>query len=317
LVPERAEYFPAKTKCSPGRNCHEMIPNEMQVTRPDYAFRPGKGAQTWRFVESTHETQQNHEISKCFVPPYSTSFRNVEPQVVGCYSEQVLRITYGCQSFYKPLFSRDVSRTASYPIQGNAPPPVMFLPGNQFSMPDPYLPEFEGLRNGQVHEDNSNHTNYSAPRCDMALPYYFNRRKSHHKTQTEMTAFWSQSCSRVIDCQLQEREVEPVSGTWCHPEAAVNQENTAVARSSVPYSCTTSSQAEQVPIFKTATISPLPGRKDPYKQRSKFAASAESLNLHEQKGSGIEKSVDFRYCEEKYDLCDAPIFQILCETTTV
>jgi len=185
-VSERGDYFPTKTMCSWLRNSHEMIPNEVHVTFPEYASAPVQGTQTWSFAQSTNETQRNHEISRCFVPPYSG---NVWPQVGSCYSEHDQFITNKNYSFNKPESSRVVSR-ALYLEQENVPLPSMFLHRDHFSMPDPYLPSYEGIENSQVFKGSCDRGNFSAPPFSgMAIPYCYTSGKLQHVTNMKGTAF--------------------------------------------------------------------------------------------------------------------------------
>jgi len=313
-VSERGEYFPTKTMCSWFKTSHEMIPHEVNVTFPEYASAPVQGTQTWSFAQSTNETQRNHEISRCFVPPY---FGNVWPQVGSSYSEHAQFITNKNYMFNEPESSRVVSR-ALYPEQENVPLPPMFLHHDQFRMPDPYLPAYEGIENSQVFKGSSNPENFSAPQFGgMAVPYCYTSGKLQHVANMEATAFYLENSSRVADGQPQAQEVEPVAGKFCEPDIALNQQY-ASAASSVSHSDVTCPNAsEEVRILKIATISPRPGSNHPIKPKDKFAVILKKNERPTRKESEIAKPLDLGYNEQQYDLANAQIFQILCEITTV
>lgn len=291
-----------------------MIPTEVNVTFPEYSSALVQGTQTWSFAQSTNETQRNHEIPRCFVPPYSG---NVWPQVGSCYSEHAQFITNKNYSFNKPESSGVVSRTF-YPEQENVPLPSMFLHRDQFGMPDPYLPAYEGIENSQVFKGSSDCGNFSAPPFGgMGVPYCYTSGKLQNVANMNGTSYYLENSLRVADGQPQEQEVEPVAGKFCEPEIALNQQYVSAASSVSHSDVTCPNASKKVQILKIATISPRPGSNHPKKPKDKFAAILKKIERPTLEESEMAKPLDLGYNEQQYDLANAPIFQILCEITTV
>jgi len=309
--------FPTKAMCSWPRDSHEMIPNEGHVTCPVNAFAPVQGTQTWWFAQPTNETQRNHEISRCFLAPYSGNLGNVWPQLGSCYSEQDQFIMKKNYSFNNPVSSKVVSR-ALYPEQANAPLPSMFPRWDQFSVRDPYLPAYEGIENGWVVKGSSDRGPFCAPPFGgMAVPYCYTTGKPQHVTNMKGTAFCSENSSRVGEGQPQEQEVEPVAVKFYEPEIKSIVQNASVAWSVCRSDVTCPNAFKEVQILKVATISPRPGSNHPKKPKDKFAVILEKNEQHTREESEIAKPLDLGNQEQQYDLANAPIFQMLCETTTV
>jgi len=297
------------------RMYHQVSANDLEVNCEGRVFDPMRTELSQRHFHSTHETQHEHETTKCFVPPYSTSLQYGKPNVGSFYPKQAQFTSNGGQSCHESVFRGVQIQSAPYPVQGYAPLPVMFLPYNQASMPSSYHTRSEGQSNELNYDDNTNSRNFVAPQCEMVVPDYYNYRKAHQINQVQIGAPGVQHNSWSTNSRIPERNTQVETSTWGYQEMSLNQQDCAAARGSIHYSCISNlrSPKKKVPILKIATISLRPSNKQQEKPKRHSANAVESLAQCKRQGSLKKKSLDFEGSENECNLSNAPIFQILCE----